>query len=479
MNEILDVHEYTPLDQEGFAALSCDFNPVHIDPLAARRALFGDTVVHGMHTLLRALDAWHGQRRAGEAGPLAPTRLVVRFPNPIHLGQRIETRLREADSGHVRLEACHGSRLVLRADLHFGTGPPPPDREIASAPREPDESPLDLTIDEIEGRAGALPVFADRERLTAAFPRLAESQSVGTTAELLALTRLVGMRCPGLHSLFSGFDVEFQPPEEGGDLEWKVELVDDRVSLVRLQVEGPTLRGRLETFRRPQPQSQPGIGEVRARVGAEEFREQVALVIGGSRGLGEVTARIVAAGGGHPVVTYYRGLREATGLVSEIRSAGFACDAIACDVAAPDAAVAAFGEMNLQPTHLYYFASPRIFVNKGEEWEPSLFQSFVASYVTHFHDTLRAVQRELSGSLTVFYPSSTALTEPVSTLAEYAAAKAAGEELCRYLDRFEKALRIDVRRLPRIATDQTLTLVPVPAEDALEVMLEIVRDLAT
>ena len=43
---------------------------------------------------------------------------------------------------------------------------------------------------------------------------------------------------------------------------------------------------------------------------------------------------------------------------------------------------------------------------------------------------------------------------------------AAGEELCRYLDRFEKDLRVEVRRLPRIATDQTLTLTTFPAASA-------------
>ena len=38
-------------------------------------------------------------------------------------------------------------------------------------------------------------------------------------------------------------------------------------------------------------------------------------------------------------------------------------------------------------------------------------------------------------------------------------------------------LRILVRRLPRIATDQTLSVTPYPAANALEVMLEIAREL--
>jgi len=46
-------------DQLAFAALSGDFNPIHVDPLLARRLLFGAPVVHGVHLLLWGLEsAW-------------------------------------------------------------------------------------------------------------------------------------------------------------------------------------------------------------------------------------------------------------------------------------------------------------------------------------------------------------------------------------------------------------------------------------
>ena len=47
--------------QERFAALSGDRNPMHMDAVAARRTQAGLPVVHGIHTLLWALDSIAGQ----------------------------------------------------------------------------------------------------------------------------------------------------------------------------------------------------------------------------------------------------------------------------------------------------------------------------------------------------------------------------------------------------------------------------------
>src|SRR5947207_3496945 len=48
---------FTPADQQAFARLSGDFNPIHLDPVAARLVAAGAPIVHGVNLLLRALDA--------------------------------------------------------------------------------------------------------------------------------------------------------------------------------------------------------------------------------------------------------------------------------------------------------------------------------------------------------------------------------------------------------------------------------------
>jgi len=51
--------------------------------------------------------------------------------------------------------------------------------------------------------------------------------------------------------------------------------------------------------------------------------------------------------------------------------------------------------------------------------------------------------------------------------------------LCDFYNRYSGQVEILIDRLPRIKTDQTSTLMEVPAEDALQVMLPLVSRMET
>jgi NAD(P)-dependent dehydrogenase (short-subunit alcohol dehydrogenase family) len=69
-----------------------------------------------------------------------------------------------------------------------------------------------------------------------------------------------------------------------------------------------------------------------------ELRNKVALVTGGSRGIGRATAIALGAAGARVLVHYGRNAAEAESTVSEIRAAGRQADAMQADLAAPDGA---------------------------------------------------------------------------------------------------------------------------------------------
>jgi hypothetical protein len=85
--------------------------------------------------------------------------------------------------------------------------------------------------------------------------------------------------------------------------------VDARFRSLQIDTSGSGAAGRLDAFSRPALPSQPGKTEISVRITGSPFAGQRSLVIGGSRGLGEVTAKIVAAGGGRPVITYKESAR--------------------------------------------------------------------------------------------------------------------------------------------------------------------------
>ena len=70
-------------DQFAFASFSGDKNPIHLDKIAARRTLHGQCIVHGMHTLLWALDSLAREKQ------ITSTKIRVRFLKPIFLGEKI------------------------------------------------------------------------------------------------------------------------------------------------------------------------------------------------------------------------------------------------------------------------------------------------------------------------------------------------------------------------------------------------------
>ena len=151
---------------------------------------------------------------------------------------------------------------------------------------------------------------------------------------------------------------------------------------------------------------------------------------------------------------------------------------ISLDVDDPDPAFHQLVSDQGMPAALLYFASPKIFQQKGSQFNYELYMDFNEVYVNGMNRLYRLIRdNDPKHKLTLFHPSSIAIEEPVKGSAEYSAAKAAAEIMLNHIDRFDRFTAVLQVRLPRIATDQTTTLIPFPAAAAEEVLLPILRDL--
>jgi NAD(P)-dependent dehydrogenase (short-subunit alcohol dehydrogenase family) len=458
-------------DQRFFAKLSGDFNPVHLDPIVARRIASGEPIVHGVHLLLRALDSHFSTASAPPRLALSAT-----FFRAAVLNEAI--RIDRSNDGVVRLAMNNG---VTLAEAAIGALPPAagPSGSAGTgrrgpAPRRPPIATVRTLPDVVDAHGELdLPSAASVRR---AFPRASRALGSDAVAAIVAISNLVGMECPGRDSLLSAVRLELTPHTHARRLTWNVIRADRRFGLVRIRICAGGMAGTVDAFLRTPPPPPPTIASVAARVAAGEFAGQRALVIGGSRGLGATTALLLACGGGVPIVTYAAGAADAEALRRDAGAAGLALEILPFDIVADKVDRIADAAARFGVTHLYYFATPRIFVRRQPPFDSAVFERFAAFYVSGFARVCEAV-RSVVPSLDVFYPSTTAIDEGHPELTEYAAAKAAGETLCRVMTASTPGLRILVRRLPRVTTDQTASIMAARALDPIDALLPVIRDM--
>lgn len=471
-------HVISLADSGSFATLAGDLNPLHVQPIVARRLLFGGTVVHGVHILLQAL-----QESIGSRGPTSIASIKANFAKPVPSGQpfTVQVQAAEASADLVRiLIESNGHivqrvavRLVPRAGQQLALAEPSTDVPRCEAP----------SLKDMAEAAGTVALALDHGLARKLFPTLMHTLPDWQVAALLATTKIVGMRVPGLNSIFTDLDLQFDV--DGTDapatpwVSYRILCFDSRYGVLTLEMTGPALRGQLKALYRPAPVTQAPMQVVMGAVTPNEFAGQRALVLGGSRGLGEVTAKILAAGGGEVWLTYARGRDDALRVAEEIALNRGRAQVSAFDIL--DLPQCLDGERHgeWQPTHVYIFATPSIQFGPKREWDPRLFGQYSDFYVHGFARTIERIV-DLFGldkqPLNVFYPSTTYIDDPPAGAAEYVAAKSAAEGLSRALARAHPGWRFVTPRLPRLLTDQT-NFGKAKAADPLSCLLPLIREL--
>lgn len=134
---------------------------MHVDPVFARRTLFGGQVVHGIHAVLWALEG------LGRGGTLA--RLDVRFLVGIDLIQPVECRIESDSLANFSLTIWKQGALAVRIKGTYG--PEQPEREIPNIV-PPCGAAIDLDFDQAATAAGLVPLAFDQREARGLFPGL-------------------------------------------------------------------------------------------------------------------------------------------------------------------------------------------------------------------------------------------------------------------------------------------------------------------
>lgn len=461
--------------QEVFARVSGDTNPIHLDPLAARRTFAGIRIVHGIQPIVWALDVLASRR----AEFLAPASMRVQFLRPIYINDTVDLDVSRLSSGTVKLRLSVSGEEVSSISLNFE---PLPSAVTffgfqSSRPTAPPKVPNDYTLQEMHGVAGSLAFGPCTSELRTLFPDAVARFGFNVIAALVSSSSLVGMVVPGLHSMFSGLNVSFIDSQDTPDseLQFAVSSISERFRLVKIDIRANGILGTLDTISRLPPIRQLSAEHSRSIVIRDEFKRSISLVVGGSRGIGELTAKLLAAGGADVSITYVHGRRDAEMVQNEILGSGGTCKSLRYDVCGDP--LEQLSMLSTPPTHVLYFATPPIFLRKECLLDLARLNEFNSYYLSGFFKLAQACLRLRPQGVRIFYPSSTAIDKRSGSMTEYTMAKSAGEILCADIARFMPGVEVLVRRLPGLPTDQTSSVTQGKLADPVQIVLPILREL--
>ena len=234
--------------------------------------------------------------------------------------------------------------------------------------------------------------------------------------------------------------------------------------MVTMSIENESSVVIIEAFKRPEKKEQPKMEVVLARSINKKLEGKRVLVIGGSRGLGELAVKISVAQGAEVLFSYRSGKNDADRIVADV-GGGADCFSWNSDEPIFDKI------LEFNPTHVYYMATPYIFNKKSTVFVNEIFENFHNVYNLCFNKLVENLINQ-NTHVRFFWPSTVAIDENTNTLCEYVMAKTAGERLVHYLDKKYKNISIYTERLPKLETDQTVTLGESEATDSLDYFIE-------
>ena len=244
-----------------FASASGDLNPMHVDALYARRTQAGAPVVHGIHLLLWALDS------LVSAAPSLPAlkSLHANFNKFVYLDEPAEAVLAEYGPSGARLHVAIDGDTRSRFNLAFGDSQDCSALADALQPVAISKTARNLSFEEMANLAGRLPFQLKPEEGEKYFPAAARWLGSSRIAALAATSYLVGMVCPGLHSIYTDLSLTTCRESEPQDfLDFQVTHSDSRFCLLEQQIAGGGWTGTIRSIARIPPVDQTTMASLAA-----------------------------------------------------------------------------------------------------------------------------------------------------------------------------------------------------------------------
>lgn len=341
--------DLTEMLVDAMAHSTGDYSAIHMNGEFARRTRYRERIVHGMLPVALAyMLCVHrcGSEKSGEktAGNKRLAKLTCRFVGSLRVGDSVAlTLMDDAAADQIRFEvrsatdhslATSGQFVFARCEIDEANA-----RGTDAAvlfPQRLDEqirSPAGMAAGTEETLAFEGTRACTQIWLDVLPPALRDWFGNGEIdanfSAALSVSTLIGMRLPGRFATFTDLTAEFSANIRSGETVSLRGTVTDsltstnraRLALAWIRDGVEVGRGQANTLVLPVNTTLVPIASMKQATSLG-IEGKVALVTGASRGIGEVTAKLLAMHGAKTVVHYFGGQSDAQAVVADILENG-------------------------------------------------------------------------------------------------------------------------------------------------------------
>ena len=448
--------------QKKFIDFSGDKNPIHLCQNYSRKTIYGQILVHGIHAVLWSLELLTRKK-------IYFNNLDIRFLRPIFLKEKIffywnnknnEIIIKNANAVLCKIIITKTKKVEKSADLLILN--------------KTLETPSDKTIKDIEKlkcKKKNLSYKSVSEKIENSFSNLEKIYGLSFVYEVSTLSYIVGMEVPGLNSLFVSTKIKLKSNNKLLKRSYSVSYIEKRVGLVNLNFFGKTIESNIQTILRQNPVKNPSIRRIKKFIKKKEFSHMNALVIGGSRGIGEIVSKIITLGGGKVTFTYYKGYEEAKKIKKEFNKK------LSKNISDTEVDILNQGHLNKLKkmeniNYIFYFASPKILKSWNKKHDNQIYKIYKLYFFQQFKKIVKTFN-ENKNKLLFFYPSTVFIEKKIDGYQSYIKSKLLGENFCK--KNINKNFNFYYPRLPMLVTDQNQSFFKLDPISNIPILLKYLR----
>ena len=423
-----------------FSKCSFDFNPNHTSELFASKTIFGKRVVYGIYLFMLAFNNFQTLKKLKFKkinctflkAVLIDENINIKYDNNVILIYRnndivskIEFEIEETihDSIDIKIDEFNISNSIYK--LNNG-----------------DINTINNSYEE------SIYIEYNKYFFDKCFSKIFNKFDRYQIIQILNFSKLVGMNSPGENALFLSFNINFNTIEANKDfLNYKVVSKDYNINLLTYSVIGHNLSGEIMSFCKKDIRYK-NINDIKIDENLL-FANKNVLILGGSNGIGEAVTKIMYKCKANINSTYFGSKNNMEKIKKECNDdINIFQFNILTDIDNIEK-MKKLKELNI--THLFYFATPRILLDKDNNFDLLKMNTYYEFYIANFVKLTDALAETLEY---VFYPSTIFIEDEKLKNDSYSIIKKLAEDIIYKLNGKYKNINFINKRLPKLLTEQ-------------------------